>query len=139
MQQTFLNKKNLFKILIAIILIGINILVFVLVNNHCKNKGTGENVSINMILIDKNSAVIFDETREVKNNECIYDVLVKYHDVKSTDSMRGKIIFDIDTVKTKFYSESYIDIYVNDVYSSVGISYIYASEGLKITFMEVVL
>lgn len=137
MQQIFLNKKNLLKIFIAIILIGINVLVFFLVQNHFKNKGKGDVVSINMMLIDKNSVVIFDEIKEAKNNECVYDILIKYHDVRAMDSIHGKVIFDIDTVKTKFYTESYIAIYVNDVYSNMGISYIYASEGLKITFKEV--
>lgn len=145
MRQFFSNKRNLLKILIAIILISINVLVFIIIRNSNKpdsldnESNESDLVSINMILIDRNSAVIFDEIKEVENKECVFDILVRYHDVRSTDSAYGKVIFDIDSVKTKFYSESYIAIYINDTYSSYGISSIYAEEGMKITFKEVIL
>ena len=144
MRQFFLNKRNLLKILITIILISLNVSVFLIVRNCNKPDSNDDKtepslVSINMILIDRNSVVIFDEIREVEDKECIYDVLIKYHEVKSTDSGYGKVILDIDTVKTKFYSENYIAIYVNDTYSSYGISNIFAEEGMKITFKEVIL
>ena len=176
MRQTFLNKKNLLKILIILSLVGITILAFVLSNLYAKNYKNNdkeetkevddftknedneivndsntksddkqdENIAdglvlVYMQLIDKEGNIIFDEAKREKNQDNLYDILVKYHDVRAENSTYGMIIFDIDSVKTKFYSESYISILVNGKYSSFGISNIYVYDGIRITFKEVAL
>ncbi|MCR5647739.1 MAG: hypothetical protein K6F81_05595 [Acholeplasmatales bacterium] len=98
-----------------------------------------ELVSVQLQLIDKFGNVIFDEIRKAEENEVLYDILVKYHEVRAESSTYGKVIFDIDSVKTKFYQESYISILVNDKYSSFGVSSIYVYDGIKVTFKEVAL
>ena len=176
MRQTFLNKKNLLKILIILSLVGITILAFVLSNLYAKNYKNNDKeetkevddftknedneivndsntksddkqdesiadglVLVYMQLIDKEGNIIFDEAKREKNQDNLYDILVKYHDVRAENSTYGMIIFDIDSVKTKFYSESYISILVNGKYSSFGISNIYVYDGIRITFKEVAL
>lgn len=186
MLRTFLNKKNILKILIILSFVGITILAFFLADQFSKNyknddsknstnitenikkeetssnqENTDSNsestldendsnndldktyddglVSVQLQLIDRFGNVIFDEVRKAEENEVIYDILVKYHEVRAESSTYGKVIFDIDSVKTKFYQESYISILVNDKYSSFGVSSIYVYDGIKVTFKEVAL
>ncbi len=163
MRQFFLNKKFLLKLIITLSFIGITILAFSLSNYYSKNNKTDEKseenkqiidsnnnatldnnqkddlISVSMKLIDKNGNVIFDEIKDASDKEVLYDVLVRYHDVRAENSTYGKVIYDIDSVKTKFYSESYISILVNDKYSSFGVSSIYVYDGIKVTFKEVAL
>lgn len=166
MLKTFLNKKNILKILITISLIGITVLAFILSDYFSKNYKNNEKVedntkvnysdnsidsgsndtnledglvSVYIDLIDKNGNVVFSETRREEDKTVLYDVLIKYHDVRAESSVYGMIIFDIDSVKTKFYSESYISILVNNKYSSFGVSNIYVYDGIRVTFKEVVL
>ncbi len=163
MRQFFLNKKFLLKLIITLSFIGITILAFSLSNYYAKNNKTDEKseenkqiidsnnnatldnnqkddlISVSMKLIDKNGNVIFDEIKDASDKEVLYDVLVRYHDVRAENSTYGKVIYDIDSVKTKFYSESYISILVNDKYSSFGVSSIYVYDGIKVTFKEVAL
>ena len=96
-------------------------------------------INVNMQLIDKFGNVIFDEVRKAEDNSVLYDVLIKYHEVRAEKSTYGMVIFDIDSVKTKFYSENYISILVNGKYSSFGVSSIYVYDGMKVTFKEVAL
>ena len=168
MLQTFLSKKNILKILIIIIFVGTTISAFSLSDYFSKSYGKEDEeirevkndsspneedpktessdtnlddglVSVSMKLIDKNGNVIFDEIRRANDEEVLYDVLVKYHDVRAEKSTYGMVLFDIDSVKTKFYSESYISILVNNKYSSFGVSSIYVYDGIKVTFKEVAL
>ena len=172
MLKTFLNKKNILKILIILSFVGITILAFFLADQFSKNYGKEDNkntaetaaantnkedksqdadssstdqeadeglVSVYMQLIDRNGNVIFDEVRREEEKEVLYDVLVKYHEVRAESGTYGKVIFDIDSVKTKFYQESYISILVNGKYSSFGVSSIYVYDGMKVTFKEVAL
>ena len=165
MLKTFLNKKNILKILIILSFVGITILAFFLADQFSKNyknddsknstnitenikkeetssnqentdskpestldKNDSNNdldktyddglVSVQLQLIDRFGNVIFDEVRRAEEKEVLYDVLVKYHEVRAESGTYGKVIFDIDSVKTKFYQESYISILVNDKYSS---------------------
>ena len=165
MRQIFLNKKFILKILITSFLIGLTVLSFVL-SNYISKKYQKEElnvidnnvdtniidnnesnsvvindglVSVSMKLIDKNGNVIFDETLRENKDEILYDVLVKHHEVRAEKSTYGMVLFDIDSVKTKFYTESYISILVNGKYSSYGVSGIYVYDGIKITFKEVAL
>ena len=170
MLKTFLNKKNILKILIILSFVGITILAFFLADQFSKNhknedskssanitdnldkedsQNTESNssvdskddglVSVQLQLIDRFGNVIFDEVRKAEENVVLYDILVKYHEVRAESSTYGKVIFDIDSVKTKFYQESYISILVNDKYSSFGVSSIYVYDGIKVTFKEVAL
>lgn len=172
MLKTFLNKKNILKILIILSFVGITILAFFLADQFSKNYGKEDNkntaettavntnkedksqdtdssstdqeeddglVSVYMQLIDRNGNVIFDEVRKADENEVLYDILAKYHEVRAESSTYGKVIFDIDSVKTKFYQESYISILVNGKYSSFGASSIYVYDGIRVTFKEVAL
>ena len=180
MQRTFLNKKNILKILIILSFVGITILAFFLADQFSKNyknddnknlvnitennindgeKNTDSNsnsnienksnidldekndglVSVYMQLIDRFGNVIFDEERKAEDNSVLYDVLIKYHEVRAEKSTYGMVIFDIDSVKTKFYSENYISILVNGKYSSFGVSSIYVYDGISVTFKEVAL
>ncbi len=160
MQRTFLNRRNILKILILLSFIGITILSFFLSKYFAKNYEREEKIeettnlepsnldnieeddnliNVNMQLIDKFGNVIFDEVREAEDNSVLYDVLIKYHEVRAEKSTYGMVIFDIDSVKTKFYSENYISILVNGKYSSFGVSSIYVYDGISVTFKEVAL
>lgn len=156
MKQTFLNKKNLLKLIIILSFIGLTALSFIFVDYYAKNNNPNEDiinkeeiieanndhdslVSVYLELIDKDGNIIFDEVRKTKDKEVLYDVLVKYHEVRAESSTYGMIIFDIDSVKTKFYQENYISILVNGKYSSFGISSIYVYDGIRVTFKEVAL
>ena len=160
MQRTFLNRRNILKILILLSFIGITILSFFLSKYFAKNYEREEKIeettnlepsnldnieeddnliNVNMQLIDKFGNVIFDEVREAEDNSVLYDVLIKYHEVRAEKSTYGMVIFDIDSVKTKFYSDNYISILVNGKYSSFGVSSIYVYDGISVTFKEVAL
>jgi len=160
MQRTFLNRRNILKILILLSFIGITILSFFLSKYFAKNYEREEKIeettnlepsnldnieeddnliNVNMQLIDKFGNVIFDEVRKAEDNSVLYDVLIKYHEVRAEKSTYGMVIFDIDSVKTKFYSENYISILVNGKYSSFGVSSIYVYDGISVTFKEVAL
>lgn len=160
MQRTFLNRRNILKIIILLSFIGITILSFFLSKYFAKNYEREEKIeettnlepsnldnieeddnliNVNMQLIDKFGNVIFDEERKAEDNSVLYDVLIKYHEVRAEKSTYGMVIFDIDSVKTKFYSENYISILVNGKYSSFGVSSIYVYDGISVTFKEVAL
>ena len=160
MQRTFLNRRNILKILILLSFIEISILSFFLSKYFAKNYEREEKIeetrnlepsnldnieeddnliNVNMQLIDKFGNVIFDEVREAEDNSVLYDVLIKYHEVRAEKSTYGMVIFDIDSVKTKFYSDNYISILVNGKYSSFGVSSIYVYDGISVTFKEVAL
>ncbi len=160
MQRTFLNRRNILKIIILLSFIGITILSFFLSKYFAKNYEREEKIeettnlepsnldnieeddnliNVNMQLIDKFGNVIFDEKRKAEDNSVLYDVLIKYHEVRAEKSTYGMVIFDIDSVKTKFYSENYISILVNGKYSSFGVSSIYVYDGISVTFKEVAL
>ncbi len=160
MQRTFLNRRNILKIIILLSFIGITILSFFLSKYFAKNYEREEKIeettnlepsnldnieeddnliNVNMQLIDKFGNVIFDEVRKAEDNSVLYDVLIKYHEVRAEKSTYGMVIFDIDSVKTKFYSENYISILVNGKYSSFGVSSIYVYDGISVTFKEVAL
>ncbi len=49
--------------------------------------------------------------------------------------MYGKTLYDIEWIKTDFFT-SYVAIYVNDEYASVGISSITLEDGMRIKLKE---
>jgi hypothetical protein len=95
MQRTFLNRRNILKIIILLSFIGITILSFFLSKYFAKNYEREEKIeettnlessnldnieeddnliNVNMQLIDKFGNVIFDEKRKAEDNSVLYDV-----------------------------------------------------------------
>ena len=65
-------------------------------------------------------------------------MLEKNYKVRTSTSIYGYILLDIDDIKTDFKT-TYIAIYVDDNYSNVGISGIVLYDGMRIAFKEMVI
>ena len=126
-------KKLIIKIIISLILIGISIGTFIIVNN-INNKRENE-ANINISLYDINDELISSKDIVAKKDDKLLDVLNNNYKIRTSESIYGAIIYDIDEIKTDF-KNTYIAIYVDDKYSNVGISGIKIYDGMKISFKE---
>jgi len=126
-------KKLIIKIIISLILIGISIGTFIIVNN-INNKRENE-ANINISLYDINDELISSKDIIAKKDDKLLDILNNNYRIRTSESTYGAIIYDIDEIKTDF-KNTYIAIYVDDKYSNVGISGIKIYDGMKISFKE---
>jgi len=126
-------KKLIIKIIISLILIGISIGTFIIVNN-INNKRENE-ANINISLYDINDELISSKDIVAKKDDKLLDVLNNNYKIRTSESIYGAIIYDINEIKTDF-KNTYIAIYVDDKYSNVGISGIKIYDGMKISFKE---
>lgn len=126
-------KKLIIKIIISLILIGISIGTFIIVNN-INNKRENE-ANINISLYDINDELISSKDIIAKKDDKLLDILNNNYKIRTSESIYGAIIYDIDEIKTDF-KNTYIAIYVDDKYSNVGISGIKIYDGMKISFKE---
>ena len=125
-------KKLIVKILVSLILIGITIGTFFIVNNLRKGDSIG---TINIKLYDIDEKLISDKNIGYKENDKLIDVLERNYTVRTSTSVYGYILLDIDEIKTDFKT-TYIAIYVDDKYSNVGISGIVLYDGMRLTLKE---
>ncbi len=128
-------KKLIIKILVSLILIGITVGTFFIVNNLRKGDSIG---TVNIKLYDIDEKLISDKNIGYKEDEKLIDLLEKNYKVRTSTSIYGYILLDIDDIKTDFKT-TYIAIYVDDNYSNVGISGIVLYDGMRIAFKEMVI
>lgn len=129
-------RKLIIKVIISVILIGIAVSTFLIIDNLNKNKRDSD-ANINIKLYDINEVLISNKDIIVKKDEKLLDVLNNNYTIRTSMSTYGAVIYDIDDIKTDF-NTTYIAIYVDDKYSNVGISYINIYDGMRITFKEMV-
>lgn len=127
-------RKLIIKILVSLILIGIAIGTFFIVN-HISNNGSGK---INIKIYDINETMISDKDIEFKKDDKLIDLLEKNYTIRTSSSRYGLILYDIDSIKTDF-TTTYIAIYIDDKYSNFGISSIKLYDGMRISFKEMVI
>ncbi len=128
-------KKLIIKILVSLILIGITIGTFFIVNNLRKGDSIG---TVNIKLYDIDEKLISDKNIGYKEDEKFIDLLERNYKIRTSTSIYGYILLDIDDIKTDFKT-TYIAIYVDDNYSNVGISGIVLYDGMRIAFKEMVI
>ncbi len=128
-------KKLIIKILVSLILIGITVGTFFIVNNLRKGDSIG---TVNIKLYNIDEKLISDKNIGYKEDEKRIDLLEKNYKVRTSTSIYGYILLDIDDIKTDFKT-TYIAIYVDDNYSNVGISGIILYDGMRIAFKEMVI
>ena len=124
-------RKLIIKIIVSIILIGIAIGTFFIVNN-LSNKDSG---TINIKLYDINDNMISDNDINYKKEDKLIDILENNYTISTTNSTYGIVLLDIDDIKTDFKT-TYIAIYIDDKYSNYGVSGIKLYNGMKISFKE---
>ena len=137
MQRTFLNKKNLIKIAIAICIIGITILTFVLIDYYNKSKvkrAEDGSITVEIIVSNIDSIILSDKTYKTDNSS-LYDLMDANYTLKTDDGSYGKILLGIDNLITDF-NTTYISILVNGEYAQYGISSLQISDGDVFTFKE---
>ncbi|MBR6072675.1 MAG: hypothetical protein IKP77_07600 [Acholeplasmatales bacterium] len=128
-------KKLIIKIIVSLILIGIAIGTFVIVNNINSKKVEDSIININIKLYDINESMVSDKDFKVNSDDKLLDILKNNYTIRTSNSTYGAIIYDIDDIKTDFKT-TYIAIYVDDKYSQVGISSIVIYDGMKVSFKE---
>ena len=120
------------KIIVSILLITTVAVTIVLTNNNKPNKGDIYNVNI---VIKNQSETLNDDYYEIESDQTLFDLLDSNYELKYDNTAYGVRLLGIDTIITDFKT-SYIAIYVDDKYSSYGISNIKLYDGIKITLKE---
>lgn len=129
-------KKLIIKISItlALILSAIAITIFLSKSETAKEKGTFE-----FTLIDKNNNTIYYDNISFFEGDTLLEVLDEKYGVTYENGQFGAILLGVGSIQTDFYHTSYLSIYIDDVYSSKGISSIELTNGLRIKLVEVIL
>jgi hypothetical protein len=100
--------------------------------------------SIEISIVDENGTTISTGTYTYEEDDTLLEILVEYYDVRCADnnynpttcensSLFGHVILEIDDVSTD-WTNNYIAIYINDVYSTYGIDDIVLEDGYHYTF-----
>lgn len=125
-------RNLIIKIIVSILLITTVAVTIVLTNNNKPNKGDIYNVNI---VIKNQSETLNDDNYEIESDQTLFDLLDSNYELKYDNTAYGVRLLGIDTIITDFKT-SYIAIYVDDKYSSYGISNIKLYDGIKITLKE---
>ena len=124
-------RKLIIKIIISLILIGIAIGTFFIVNNISNN----ESGTLNIKIYDINDNMLSNKDIGFKKEDKLIDILNNNYNIRTTNSTYGIVLLDIDNVKTDFKT-NYIAIYIDDKYSNYGVSSIKLYNGMRISFKE---
>lgn len=125
-------RNLILKIVVSILLVATVIITLVLVNkNEVKND---EIYNVNIVISNKEET-IRDDNYQVKSDTTLFNLLDTNYDIVYDETIYGVRLLGIDTIITDFKS-SYIAIYVDNKYSSYGISNIKLYDGIKISFKE---
>ncbi len=128
-------KKLIIKISITL---GLLIFAIVIISFTNKNEIAKEEGTFQFTLIDKNNITIYDDTIVFKEGDSLLGLLDEKYGVRYENGQFGAVVFDIGSVKTDFYT-TYLAIYVDDEYSSMGISNIKLVTGMRVKIVEVIL
>lgn len=125
-------RNLILKIVVSILLITTVVVTLVLANKT--ETKTGEIYHVN-IVISNQEAIIKNDNFEVKSETTLFELLDSKYEIIYDITGYGVRLLGIDTIITDFKS-SYIAIYVDNKYSSYGISNIKLYDGIKISFKE---
>ena len=126
-------RKLIIKIIVSLILIGIAIGTFFIINNISRS-GSG---TLNIKVYDINENMVSDKDIEFKKEDKLIDILENNYQIRTSNSIYGIVLYDIDDIKTDF-TTTYIAIYIDDKYSNYGVSGIKLYDGMRISFKEMV-
>ena len=126
-------RKLIIKIIVSLILIGIAIGTFFIINN-ISSSGSG---TLNIKVYDINENMVSDKDIEFKKEDKLIDILENNYQIRTSNSIYGIVLYDIDDIKTDF-TTTYIAIYIDDKYSNYGVSGIKLYDGMRISFKEMV-
>lgn len=125
-------RNLILKIVVSVLLITTVVLTLVLSNrNEAKS---GEIYHVN-IVISNQKEIIKDDNYEINSDVTLFNLLDSNYELVYDETVYGVRLLGIDTIITDFKT-SYIAIYVDNNYSSYGISKIKLYDGIKITFRE---
>ena len=125
-------RNLILKIVVSVLLITTVVLTLVLSNrNEAKS---GEIYHVN-IVISNQTEIIKDDNYEINSDVTLFNLLDSNYELVYDETVYGIRLLGIDTIITDFKT-SYIAIYVDNNYSSYGISKIKLYDGIKITFRE---
>ena len=125
-------RNLILKIVVSILLIATVIITLVLANkNEVKND---EIYNVNIVISNKEET-IRNDNYQIKSDVTLFNLLDTNYDIVYDETIYGVRLLGIDTIITDFKS-SYIAIYVDNKYSSYGISNIKLYDGIKISFKE---
>ena len=125
-------RNLILKIVVSILLIATVIITLVLANkNEVKND---EIYNVN-IVVSNREETIRNDNYQIKSDVTLFNLLDSNYDIVYDETIYGVRLLGIDTIITDFKS-SYIAIYVDNKYSSYGISNIKLYDGIKISFKE---
>ena len=125
-------RNLILKIIVSVLLITTVVLTLVLSNrNEAKS---GEIYHVN-IVISNQTEIIKDDNYEINSDVTLFNLLDSNYELVYDETVYGIRLLGIDTIITDFKT-SYIAIYVDNNYSSYGISKIKLYDGIKITFRE---
>lgn len=137
-------KKLIIKIIISIVVVSAAVSAILIYNHNFKNNKakdtdpeSGEvldKVDVNIILTDKDGTELINDILDAKDKTLI-QLLDENYTIRYEESTFGAKLLDFESVTTDFV-HSYIAIYVNDVYSNRGLSYIVLENNMKIEFRE---
>ena len=125
-------KKIIIKVIVSLILIGIAIGTFFIVDNLRKNSYDG---TLNIKVYDIDEKLLSDKDISFKKDDKLINILEDNYTIRTSTSTYGYILLDLDELKTDFKT-TYIAIYVDDKYSNYGISGIKLYDGMRISFKE---
>ncbi len=125
-------RNLILKIIVSILLITTVVVTLVLANkNEVKND---EIYNVN-IVVSNREETIRNDNYQIKSDVTLFNLLDTNYDIVYDETIYGVRLLGIDTIITDFKS-SYIAIYVDNKYSSYGISNIKLYDGIKISFKE---
>ena len=129
-------RKIILKIVIALLVIGVSIGAVQIWNRTVK-KGNDEKGSITITIKDLSNK---EESKTIsfKKEDTFLEVLDREYDIRYENGSYGTILYDIDWIKTDF-KNTYLAIYIDGKYATVGISSIELVDGMKILFEETVI
>ncbi len=125
-------RNLILKIVVSILLIATVIITLVLANKNEVKKDEIYNVNI---VVSNREETIRNDNYQVKSDVTLFNLLDTNYDIVYDETIYGVRLLGIDTIITDFKS-SYIAIYVDNKYSSYGISNIKLYDGIKISFKE---
>ena len=129
-------KKLIIKIALAFLAIAFLITSLVIYNKNFKDKKNKDNpnIEVNIVLIDIEGKELLNDFYN-GYDKTLFDILNDNYKIRYDESIYGIRLLDFESVKTDF-TNTYIAIYVDESYSTKGISYITLYDKIKIEFKE---
>ena len=125
-------RNIILKIIVSVLLIATVILTLVLTN---KNEAKADEMYNVNIVVSNREEEIRNDSYEIKSDVTLFNLLDSNYELVYDETIYGVRLLGIDTIITDFKT-SYIAIYVDNKYSSYGISNIKLYDGIKITLKE---